>query len=587
MSQQPYVARARGRVALAYIGGKYALSAPVLTLTFFFSGLNNLIFDQHRLGGTIAAWFGVAVLSHLAMLVVVLPFRFTLLPVRDRESRPYLTLFVFALAGAFRGVSSNYIARGFDLQRDSEILFRGLGGINYFVLMASLATILVAVSVEHRSVMAVLSKEQQQLRSLKNSIRGQVAEQRRQILEQIHHVLDPRVSQFRVLLEESKQLPDSSKVLADTQQLVADIVRPLSHRIIESADRAEIPSTNLGFDNKVRFDQNRKYEVQSFILPTFLTLAVLQVSLASLLITLGYRQGFRVWIVAGATTYLVLRFAKFLLGGLATRIWVAALLVLAVHVAAMILLDTGGELFNAQIPSALRGYVYVFPTSLGLATMAFLVRQGQRVTAVEQTRDANTQLGLLISGLRQELWINRRRLALILHGPIQGALYAAAIKLGRAESLAGSVVDEVQSDLSEALEQLDVASHFDPAIIRQQFADISDLWVGTCNVSFSVSNAVYDVLVAHPHAAECVLEVTQEAVVNAIKHGEATRIDVTIHNLSPGVLTVVIENDGIQGTGNMIPGLGTRILDEITHTWKRDFNAHGVVLTAEVSLADS
>lgn len=587
MSQQPYVARARGRVALAYIGGKYALSTPVLILTFFLSGLNNLIFDHRRLGGSILAWLGVAVLSHMMMLIAVLPIRLTILPVKDRKSKPFVALGVFAFAGAFRGVCSNFIAQWMDLQEDSEILFRGLGGINYFVLMASLSTILVAVSVEHRNVMSSLSKEQQQLRAMKNSIRGQVAEQRRQILEQIHHVLDPRVSQFRVLLEESKSLPDSSKVLADTQKLVADIVRPLSHRIIESADRADIPTSNIGYQTNQKFDHDRRYQVEALILPTFLTLAVMQISLASLLVTLDYEQGLRVWIIAGVTTYLVLRVAKVILGQLATSIWMAGVIVLGVHVAAALVLDSGGELFNAQIPTALRGYLYVFPTSLGVATMAFLVRQGQRVTAVEETKEANAQLGLLISGLRQELWINRRRLALILHGPVQGALYAAAIKLGRAETLAGSVVDEVQADLTEALKQLDEVSKFDPTVIRQQFADIADLWFGTCNVSFAVSNSVYDVMVAHPHAAECVLEIAQEAIVNAIKHGEASRIDVTIHNRSAGVLTVVIENDGNQGTGNVLPGLGTRILDEITHTWKRDFTARGVVLTAEVSLADS
>lgn len=586
MTQEAYVARARGSVALEYIGGKYALSVPVLLITFVMSGLNNVVFDHARLGGSLLQWFFVAVSSHLLMIIAILPARFLLLPVKDRKSRPYLTLFIFAVAGAIRGDINNLIAQGMGLQPESELIFRMVGGMNYLVLTGSLATILISVSVEHRNLMSGLSSEQQQLRSLKNSIRGQVAEQRRQILEQIHHVLDPRVSQFRVLLEESKQLPDSSIVLANTQQLVADIVRPLSHSIIESADSPELPVSKIRYGTQVKFDQARRFEVQSLILPTFMCWAVLQVSIAPLVLTLGVQQGLRVWLLAGTTTFLVLHMAKYLLDKFAANVWWSASIVGAIHVLAAIGLDLGGRLFNNEIPPQLRGYLYAFPLSLALAVMAFLIRQGQRVAAIDQTREANTQLGLLISSLRQELWINRRRLALILHGPIQGALYAAAIKLGRADTLTPEIVDEVQVDLTDALSQLDEAAKFDAKQMRTQFADISDLWFGTCNVSFSVTNAVYDILVEHPHAAECVLEIIQEGTVNAIKHGESTRIDVTIHNRKHNVLTIIMENDGVQGTGNIDPGLGSRILDEITHQWTRKYTANGVVLKAEVSLAE-
>lgn len=586
MSQEAYVARARSSAALEYIGGKYALSVPVLLITFVMSGLNNVIFDHARLGGSLWMWSAVAFGSHLLMILAILPVRFLLLPVKNRRSRPLVTLTVFAAAGAFRGAINNVIALGLGLQPESELLFRTAGGMNYFVLTASLATILISVSIDHRNLMSGLSNEQQRLRSLKNSIRGQVAEQRRQILEQIHHVLDPRVSQFRVLLEESKQLPDSSAVLANTQQLVADIVRPLSHSIIESADSPELPSPRIRYGVGAKFDQAKRFEIQSLILPTFLTLATLQVSIAPLILTLGFRQGLRVWIIAGASTYLVLYIFKYLLGKTSANVWISASVVGLIHTSSAVILDLGGRLFNNEIPPQLRGYLYVFPLSLGLAIMAFLIRQGQRVSAIEQTREANTQLGLLISSLRQELWINRRRLALILHGPVQGALYAAAIKLGRANSLSEEVIDQVQADLSEALGQLDEAAKFDAAQMRSRFSDISDLWFGTCNVSFSITNAVYDSLIAHPHAAECVLEIVQEGTVNAIKHGEATRIDVTIHNQKQGVLTIVMENDGVQGTGNLDPGLGSRILDEITHEWVREYSPQGVVLRAEVSLAE-
>ena len=73
----------------------------------------------------------------------------------------------------------------------------------------------------------------------------------------------------------------------------------------------------------------------------------------------------------------------------------------------------------------------LFGAVVGGTTFAAQFAQLQRKTTTEKLAGVNQQLEILNASLRQELWLNRRRTASVLHGPVQAALFASAMKLSQ------------------------------------------------------------------------------------------------------------------------------------------------------------
>jgi len=196
--------------------------------------------------------------------------------------------------------------------------------------------------------------------------------------------------------------------------------------------------------------------------------------------------------------------------------------------------------------------------------------------------EVNRELELLNAQAKQELWINRRRIATVLHGPVQAALYSSAIRLAQAKRPSKKLLQEVNQDLGEALNAL----RFDQTEItpvRTVIHEIVEAWSGVCEIYFNVPKSVYDITKRHPNAAESFVEIIREATSNAIKHGGATEIEVTA-KLSKGLIELQVLNNGKAPTKKEAStGYGTQILNELALNWKLDaLGENKVLFSAEV-----
>ena len=99
---------------------------------------------------------------------------------------------------------------------------------------------------------------------------------------------------------------------------------------------------------------------------------------------------------------------------------------------------------------------------------------------------------------------------------------------------------------------------------------------------WSVSDDALLLLHADPGLTAASAEVVREGVGNAVRHGGAEHIDVSVTCDGDGLLQVHVADDGTRREGAGEPGLGSRMLDEVAFRWDREMGPQGTVLSASL-----
>jgi signal transduction histidine kinase len=194
-----------------------------------------------------------------------------------------------------------------------------------------------------------------------------------------------------------------------------------------------------------------------------------------------------------------------------------------------------------------------------------------------------SDLGILNSQLRQEVWLNRRKIAAVLHGSVQGALYAGAIRLAKSEEPSAQEVEQVQTDILKAIGKLDVADGSERLV--DVLDQIKDVWEGAVEIVLPELDAkTIEVLEANSVAGACVAEVIRESVSNAVKHGQAKHIRVDLELKPNHLAEVTVTNDGEPVSSAAKAGYGSSILDEVAYDWNLESTSGKTVLTARVAV---
>jgi anti-sigma regulatory factor (Ser/Thr protein kinase) len=81
----------------------------------------------------------------------------------------------------------------------------------------------------------------------------------------------------------------------------------------------------------------------------------------------------------------------------------------------------------------------------------------------------------------------------------------------------------------------------------------------------------------------CLNEILKEAVSNAVRHGDATAVDVQIV-LTQNEIELQVLNDGRPAISTSRKGLGSTMFDDLTISWQlaRDYDADKTVLSARL-----
>ena len=164
-----------------------------------------------------------------------------------------------------------------------------------------------------------------------------------------------------------------------------------------------------------------------------------------------------------------------------------------------------------------------------------------------------------------------RKWAHFVHGELKAKFLAIAMLLDQAhfanDTMAKERAIEAARDLlRQPVRPAEAQRHS----LQEELNFRAELWdsVIPIQLKFGVQSQI-----PWPIVEQCGL-VVEEAINNALQHGAAHGVDISVHELPDTSLEIIISNEG-SAVGNHIPGIGSSIYDQATGgDWSLTTNAH-------------
>ena len=560
------------------VGSRYALSNPVLLLFLIPAFGVGIIFDQTRSDSTIGYRLISATIGYIATIVPLLIARI-FLPNKPRPSRPALLMVVFALAGLIRGVTLLEFSILSGQFQEGEILYRLVGGPLFTLISLILNAIVVSNYARHKEALALLAAERLRLQVRSAGVLARVQQQQEELGDKVESLIRPAIRK----IQETLASASSAAVIGSLRDAADEVVRPLSREVAEGQD-------DLSFENepaavRVKSALPKRVILGEFLIPFWaatMSIGLLVSStvlledplMALIVLTLIFALIFGFGRIVQALTY-KLEIPTFLA-------WVLVPLVYSFPLSGFFVLK---PLLNMQSTDAQIFTMLFFEWNLGLLLFFAQLVQLQRRETTERLRDVNKQLELISSRLSQELWLNRKRMAALLHGPIQAALYASAMGMSQTNNPTPEYLAKVQKDIETALEQLNNPNRLESETLISVLNQVKELWAGSVEVEIEIPAELEAAITNEPLTCEATIELTREMVTNSIKHGHARWVKVVINQIDPTRFSVEVTDNGKALVEGATPGYGTKVLNELSLNWERTRSGDTTRSYAEMVLA--
>lgn len=568
------------REAINNAAGPVALSNRVLLQFAPISFLLVLISNPSRLSGSYLEWSLVAAVGLVATVAVLLAFRATVLPSKEgREPKRLMTSFAYLVAGVVRGASVYFAGAALGIMPPGEFAFRLIGGPLFVYGAISMLAIFNASRIRHEKTLAELEIEKAELDELRGGIRERIRLQRADLLKRVQSVLAPVVDEVKTQLQRSP-----SELSHRLRDVVETVVRPLSHDIGKSSKLDEEVNTisNRAALVKTKSRFPTRLSVGAMIVPELTGFATASIAIAANAINFPHAalQGSVISLLAVYLGYKIVQ-------KLFVRVWASFVVALlfAIVTAVVVSLLTGFILqqFGLVLDETLLLQFIVSQIVLTLITFYMQFLRTQRRDAEVEMTQVVSDLAILNSQLRQEVWLNRRRIASILHGSVQAALYASAIRLAKVESPTQDEIDSVQHDIAAAISKLESGDGAETFV--DVLHQIREVWEGAVEVELpELTPEILAQLDSNQVASACAAEVVREAVSNAVKHGKAEHILIALELTNQHLLGITVTNDGQPLPAEIVAGYGSSILDEVAFSWQLENRGGFTVLGAAIAI---
>ncbi len=568
------------RDAINNAAGPIALSNRVLLQFAPLSFALSLGSSPARLSGSILDWVIVATVGYIATVLILLCFRATVLPATPgRKPKLVWTSVAYLFAGLIRGITVYLTGAALGVMPEAELWYRLLGGPLYVYGCIAILAIFNASRLRHEKTLAELELEKAELDELRGGIRERIRLQRADLLRRVQDALSPAVKEIQ------SELSNSSKSASvKITELVETVVRPLSKDIGSSSQVenqiTQISRRALGAYSKSRFPS--RLSAGAMIVPEIAFFGTASIAIASNVIT------FPDAVLLTSVVSLLVIFASYkAFQVILKNVWVPFLVALLISIATAVI--------SGVIVSAVLGwlgfvlsptlYIQFVSAQVVITLVSFYMQflRTQRKDAEREMTEVISDLAIMNSQLRQEVWLNRRRIASILHGSVQAALYASAIRLSKSQSPSADEIEAVQADITAAINKLESGER------AENFVDvleqIRDVWEGAVEVELpQLSSELVTQLEANPVASACAAEVVREAVSNAVKHGKAEHVVIALEQTGPNLLGITVTNDGQPLPADIEAGYGSSILDEVAFSWQLENRGGYTVLGAAIAI---
>lgn len=549
-----------------------------------------------------------AVVAHVVLTVILVVARYTWLRLTFLRRRPWVTVGTFFIASLVGDVVfQGAVAAGSD---GTYIAASVLSNVAYKTAALVLLAVVIADLKDYRQRIAALEAQRRTLVAARHDAARLDELEQAQVTTTIEKSL---AAARRVVATEP---PDEAA--AHLAALAADRVRPLSHELSTTPVAFEAPKVPALTPPGWRATLRRVADVP-LIAPRTMAVAMT---------VLGFRQTVNfdadtpatrtdgsVAVTFDAGTFIesisvlaVIFFSTWASTHIARRFISSRLPVL--DPPGQALLTTGAIVVASQAVLVVVGVSFLLPwfpeppglepwspllTLVPLMLVALthgLIRSVSRRRAAASSGliAANRDLRWEIASINERLWDRRRRRATHVHGPVQAALNAAALRL---RSVAGDDIDAGQR--AEVIRSVDMllaeqtgdteGTDDSPVPVATRLADLAELWRGVCALDVAVEDEVLRRIDTDRACASALVEIVGEAFTNAVRHGDAQHVALHVEILDDRVARVTVHDDGTAVPPDSSPGLGSRLLDEVTLDWSLGSEAGGTALVADLPLA--
>lgn len=561
------------------LGGPNSVTLPGFVIALGFT----LVFGAvgASASGAGAEWLLPTVAGHSSAYGVLWLARRTVLRNVHQTPRPWRTLLCFGVAAVIGGGVSGGVAGAVTRAGDPGTVEQPPGGV--VALLAVLATV-VAFSVvssfsavvvdawrEHRAWSAERQTQLDRLAYLRSQASTDLAEMRRE-----RHAL---VAEALRALADAAATSTLSDLADRCRRLAFDLVRPVSHHLA-TTPVSDLPSTPPA-PASLR-DFTRELVTHSLVRPLSLTaLVLLPGGLLALLSTpMSSSLPFVIStaaVVSGVSVVAAYLTARWSQPWRRVTAWLVGLGIMAFLPTPIARTVAEGDLGGAATVTGFASVVF------GVLSPIWLVGRSAVLAGRADRRALESAVGREMASLRQNERLEQDRLAKALHGRVQSALLACALKVSsQATDTHGDTRPE---DLPLWLEAtvrslaVDLERPPEPRDLVTGIADLCQLWAGVCEIQVDLH--ALRALGISRRGSTAVLRVATELSTNAIVHGGATRLDVSFTATGHDEVVLDIVADGtFQATRER--AMGSAILDELTSSWWVQPSSDGVVSRAVV-----
>ena len=517
------------------------------------------------------AAFSVSVAAGLVLLVRLI------LPAKWRQSIP-IVIGALVIAGALRGIIVSTVMDATELEVTSHLTSRVFLGALSLPPVLALVSLVVSRIVIAREKAISTRDEISATERKRDRILAELGTSDDRLREEVDETLRPAISALVDDITSGRGA--RSEMAARIDGFATDVVRPLSHTLATTGSTLGQKSSR-GLREVT--DPSRP-RIREQINATYSGLGVFLGSGTVLLDSFPTANAFLAALISGLCVFGIVRILGVIVGNRQSGFVVSGVIIAGVHSVAWIpphlinqyLIFPAGSEFQPWLVSSI-----AMPL-LGLLYQLIILGTYSSWTELARLDGARVDMLIQLSEARRRSWLRQRHLTHTLHSTVQSRVHAQA-RLLRSGKGKLSTVERNQAIgvVTSALDVLttDPVESVDPVgAIR----DLVDFWAGMCTITLDVGPEVWASTSVDYEAAEALHIVSLEMISNAIRHGHATEIAITMVRSTPETVTVTAVNNGTRVSVGHRAGLGMALYDELAAHWSLT-NGNRVTVTAVIA----
>jgi signal transduction histidine kinase len=565
---------------LSALGGKHALNWRTHLFFALPSVVTGLINDYGRLGGDPVSWF-LVVFAGFAVTVASIE---VLAQIHIRlfgKPKTLSNLAILMIAGLIRGVTVFYVGWLLGVMPQSELWFRLSAAPLYVTAVYMVFNTLVVAYLYQREIDQELRREQYSLNQSRLEFAQEIDRLRLAQRSKISELVTPSLWEISKHLNDAKLSKDASAIVRALRGLNEDVVRPLSHELAKRFDPPTLTAAAPFLTKLGRLTLPKRTTLGQSLAVGWTALTAFVLGYSMLSASSNPLQGLVTALVLTSWFGLVTYALKAVTVNLEHPTWLG--FIASIPVGALVGLTAWPFTFweTLTLPETFLVQSSVFFSIAYPSIYLMAVANNQSEISQAQLRAIVEELRLLNSQLRQQVWLDQKMLATELHGSVQATLHATALQLSKIDQPTIADLEKVRDAVDRALARLGQTSYLEGESFEQVLADISEVWEDTCKIEYHIQPQALQAL-EQQSLARSTIEVVREATTNAIKHGKAKNIKVTITR-SGQLLELIVDNNGQELVSNT-QGLGTSVISDLTHSHRLYKTRDGVRFIATIAL---